>query len=430
MVDSAVSQARGSLKLTIARLFDGMGYRHRYTAAGLLLALLCTVVRTDGSASYNGPAPPVNAAFFGMHIHRAAAGTAWPAVSFAGWRLWDAGVSWPELEPVRGKWDFSLLDQYTRIAAEHHVEILLTLGLTPTWASARPREQSSYRKGNAAQPQDLTDWEEYVRVVATRYKGVIHNYEVWNEPNVKGTFTGNAEDMLQLSRAAYSVLKSVDPGITVVSAAPTSDNGVAWLDRYLELGACHYADVIGYHFYVTPHPPEAMIALIQRIRTSLNNHNCGDKPIWNTESGWTSPKQFASEQEAAGYVMRTYVLNWLMGVQRCYWYAWDNRNWSTLDLTSAAGNQMTKAGAAYATVREWMVGASLHSCARQSSGVWTCNLNRADSTAWIVWTEQSGLQFQVPADWQIRSMVSWTGQRSTPGPTVTLGPAPLLLVRN
>jgi hypothetical protein len=370
----------------------------------------------------------VDAALFGMHIHRAAAGTAWPTVSLAGWRLWDANVSWPQLEPERGKWDFKLLDRYTRIAAERHVGILLTLGLTPAWASARPEEPSNYGKGNAAEPQRLADWEEYIRVVATRYKDVIRSYEVWNEPNVKGTFTGSPQTMLELSRAAYRVLKSIDPSITVVSPSPTADAGVSWLEQFLALGGCRYADVIGYHFYVTPKPPEAMISLIQKVRTSLRREGCENKPLWNTESGWASPKHFRSDEEAAGYLIRTYIMNWLMGVQRCYWYAWDNHNWSTLNLTSPAGNQMTKAGAAYGTMRDWLLGAVLHSCARQPSGIWTCNFDRSGSASWVVWSDQRTQPFAVPAAWQVRSLASWTGEVSTVGSSVAVGPAPVLLL--
>ncbi len=65
-----------------------------------------------------------------------------------------------------------------------------------------------------------------MRTVATRYKGVIHSYEIWNEPNLKGTFTGDTKAMLELSRSAYQVLKSVDPTIIVVSPAATTEDGI------------------------------------------------------------------------------------------------------------------------------------------------------------------------------------------------------------
>jgi len=348
-------------------------------------------------------------------------------VPFAGWRLWDAGVTWSQVEPAPGKWNFDLLDRYAHIATEHNVDILLTLGLTPAWASARPGEPSAYGKGNAAEPQQLADWEQYVRVVATRYKGVIRNYEIWNEPNVKGTFSGSPQAMLRLSRAAYRILKSVDPAITVVSPAATAGDGVSWLGEYLQKGGCAYADVIGYHFYVTPEPPEKMVPLIKKVDTTIRRHDCQNKPVWNTESGWTGPKRFSSDEEAAGYMMRTYLLNWLLGVQRCYWYAWDNHNWSTLDLTSRSDNTITNAGAAYGVLHSWTLGSVLSSCERERSGIWICQLDRGSSSDRVIWSESGRQSFAIPPPWHVRTTTTWTGQREAPTAPLNVGPAPVLL---
>ncbi len=396
----------------------------------LLIAILLAIVFSpppDKPSLHSGPAEPVDPAYFGMHIHRAASNTAWPPVPFEEWRLWDAGVAWPQLEPERGKWDFARLDAYVTIAAEHHVEILLTLGLTPGWASSRPDEASAYGKGNAAAPLNLNDWEEYVRVVATRYKGRIHNYEIWNEPNVKGTFTGTAAELLKLSQSAYGELKSVDPTITVVSPSATAEDGVTWLDTFLAQGGCAYADVIGYHFYVTPAAPEAMIPLIRKVKESMRRRNCEDRPLWNTETGWAKPRAFSSEEEAAGYLMRTYQLNWLMDVRRCYWYAWDNHNWSTLDLTARDADRMTKAGAAYGVIHQWMVGGVLRSCSHRRSGIWICEVEREGSKDRIVWSEEGTADFTVPPAWRAQHISNWAGVTTEAGVHIKVGPAPVLL---
>jgi hypothetical protein len=403
--------------------------RYAFSSLAVLLVFLSAVATRD-SASFDGPTQPVDAAFFGMHIHHAAEGTEWPAVPFADWRLWDSGVTWPQLEPERGKWNFTLLDRYAELAREHHVEILLTLGLTPAWASSRPREASAYKPGNAAEPQNIADWEAYVRTVATRYKGVIHNYEIWNEPNEKGTFTGSAKAMVGLSQAAYRTLKSVDPTITVISPSATADPGVSWLNEFLRQGGCPYSDVIGYHFYVTPEPPEKMVSLIQRVQASLHKQGCNSKPLWNTESGWAKPKHFPCDEEATGYLMRSCLLNWLLGVKRFYWYAWDNHNWSTLDLTSSSENKMTSAGAAYGVVHAWMLGAVLRSCNRQPSGVWTCQLHHGGTTSRIMWSETGPNTFAVPASWRVRRVTSWTGEVSGPSAELSVGQAPLLIEGN
>ena len=65
--------------------------------------------------------------------------------------------------------------------------------------------------------------------------------------------------MADLSRVAYQTLKSIDSTITVVSPSATTDSGVSWLDQFLQQGGCQYSDVFGYHFYVTPEPPEKAI---------------------------------------------------------------------------------------------------------------------------------------------------------------------------
>lgn len=392
-----------------------------------LLLFLLAGVAADDSESYLGRQAPILPEYFGMHIHRAASGIPWPSVPFASWRLWDSGVAWPQLQPARDKWNFALLDRYVELAQQHHVEILLTLGPTPSWASARPEEGSAYQPGEAAPPRDLADWAKYVHTVALRYKGVIRNYEIWNEPNVKGTFTGSPEEMLQLARLAYEQLKAVDPGITVVSPSPTAIAGIDWLAKYLQAGGCRYSDVVGYHFYVTPEPPEAMIPLIQNVKDLLRAKDCGNKPLWNTESGWAAPKRFSSDSDAAGYLMRAYIVNWLMGVDRLYWYSWDNHNWSTLETTRRDGDAKTSVGNAYGVIHSWLAGAVMESCSVPKSKVWVCELKRGQAKSWIVWAAGPEQSFRSPESWQVKRLSRWAGQSSAPGIAIQTGPAPIYL---
>ena len=97
-----------------------------------------------------------------MHIHHAGGTTAWPGVPVPEWRLWDARVSWPQIEPRKSQWDFRTLDAYLALAKEHDSDVLLPLGLSPQWASARPNEKSAYQPGFAAEPSDTELWRDYV----------------------------------------------------------------------------------------------------------------------------------------------------------------------------------------------------------------------------------------------------------------------------
>jgi hypothetical protein len=93
--------------------------------------------------------------------------------------------------------------------------------------------------------------------------------------------------MVELSREAYKILKSIDPSVIDISPSATSrDRGVAWLDEYLANGGGNYIDVVGFHFYTAPRPPELMLDFINKVKKTMLRHNVGGKPLWNTESGW------------------------------------------------------------------------------------------------------------------------------------------------
>ena len=315
-------------------------------ANAFLLAVLLIVLPSACQENPSIPAmsdQPIPASFFGMHIHRAGGATPWPEVPFAEWRLWDAFVAWPSLEPRKGQWHFEMLDRYVALAERGGVGLLLPLGLSPAWASSRPSEKSTYSPGNAAEPTDIRDWRTYVRTVATRYKGRIHEYEIWNEPNLKGFWTGDVGQMIDLTREAYEVIHRIDPDARVVSPSATGPNGAGWLREFLRRGGGQYVDVIGYHFYVMPQPPEMMVPLINNVREVMRENGAGAKPLWNTETGWGYPRPFPSRELAASYLVRAHLLAWSSGVQRFYWYAWDNHTWVSLQTTEPDNSTLNRA---------------------------------------------------------------------------------------
>jgi len=377
-----------------------------------------------------------------MHIHRAGSLGHWPA-AFGAWRLWDAHVAWPNLEPSPGQWRFEALDQLVELASAHHVEVLLPLGMSPSWASARPAEVSSYAKGATAEPADLERWRDYVRTVAQRYKGRVRHYEIWNEPNLKSFYTGSTAAMLELAREAYTTLKAVDPDIIVVSPSATERGGIAWLDDYLRRGGAQYADVIGYHFYVAPLEPEAMVPMIRDVQQVLRRHGVF-KPVWNTESGWMIPSRqkavapragsglysrVVNEEDAAAFVVRACILNWASGVERLYWYAWDNY---LMGLVEPDGRTVKQAGLAYQNVQEWMTGARVRECQAGPGALWTCQVTReAGNDAWIVWNPNAKSEFAAPQAWRVQRVRTLAGvtRALAAGERIAVGAMPVLLER-
>jgi hypothetical protein len=416
----------------------------RETLGMVLVLFVLPILRSQPASSLQltPPSTVVPASLFGLHIHRPGADT-WPQVPFAEWRLWDSKATvWYNLEPRKGQWSFVQTDQDVALAQQRGVGLLMTLGQTPPWASSRPDEPPTWRHGGAAPPSNEADWKNYVRTVATRYKGHIHEYEIWNEPNLKEFFTGTPEQLVTLAKDAYQVIHEVDPTATVVSPSITTAYGVTWLNSYLDAGGGAYADVIGYHFYVSPDMPEAEIDVIQRVKSALSAHGIR-KQIWNTEIGWFIHSDFQdiqpnkgsftrvlSAEEALAYVMRSYVLNWASGISRVYWYDWDG---NPMGLGDNLGKQKKPAAEGYRAIEEWLSGAIIRSCSRADDNSWTCGLNREGRSEWIVWNPDHTVMKAVPPSWKVNEILtlSSTGTISSRpfngGNTIQYAPLPALL---
>lgn len=357
--------------------------------------LLLTTGPAVSSAAEFKATPP---GYVGMHIHRSDLGTKWPNVSFGSWRLWDAYVSWPQLEPSKGAWDFSRLDRYVAMAKIQNVEILLPLGLTPQWASARPNEKSGYSPGFAAEPNDVEDWRRYVRTVATRYRGRIYQYEIWNEVNIPGFYSGTTEALAKLTCEAGKILKEVDPQNILVSPSIVgTGKHLEWHTKLLENGITDCVDAIGHHFYVPKTQPEAMIEDIRNVRRVLQKNGAHHLPLWNTEAGWWientdgTPEtgidktwKRVSAIDSAGIIARALIIGRSAGLERYFLYAWDNKGMGFIEPSTQA---LKPAASAIGDVAQWLRDWNLGSC-RPQKEIWVCELvSNSGQRAWIVWTE-------------------------------------------
>jgi len=335
----------------------------------------------------------VTADFFGLHIHRADRGTAWPAVTFGSWRLWDAHVTWADLEPKQNEWDFSRLDRYVAMAALTRVDLLLPLAKTPAWASARPSEVSAYQRGNASEPKDLDLWRDYVQKIGERYKGKIRHYEIWNEPSDKNFFTGSVDSLVILTCEARRILKAIDPDVRIVSPASAGGGrNVDYLDKFLSSGGSECIDIVAHHFYVYQYGPEAMIPMIKSVRSVMKKNGVESLPLWNTEAGWwlgsgdgspehamvtnTPWKKYVGDA-AATLPFRTFLIALSEGVDRFYWYAWDNRNGLGMLEASSQSEKTSVEGWRFAVSK--LLGAKQVKC-RPNNTRWHCTVLNSDST--------------------------------------------------
>jgi len=386
--------------------------------------------------------------YFGMHFFYTAADMRWPGEkptwipeSVGSWRLWDAyGTEWRYLEPKKGVWQFEYLDRYVNQAEAKGIDLLLTLGQTPRWASARPNEPTPSGFGNAAEPFDMSDWARYVHTVATRYRGKIKNYEIWNEPKFTevephlsdkgfaGYFSGSATKMVEMTRVAAKVIHEIDAEARVVSPSIVGHHhGLRRLESFLAAGGGDAVDVVGFHFYfVDTISPEALPPFVKRVRKVMERHGIAHKPLWNTESGLVIQRQNAkvaplspggkgvlgtvlSDKTASEFVARYLVLGAISGIERYYWFAWDSASMGFFN--GPKPRTLNKGGTAYATTSRWLTGALLRACSEEGD-VWRCDLanpNTGDQ-ALLIWSAQGVREVDLGPNWKLNNFETIYGE--------------------
>jgi hypothetical protein len=233
----------------------------------------------------------------------------------------DAGIHWLRQEfpwediEIHGKGDFedrrhdphrSAWDKYDHIVAlaeRYDLEIIARLSNPPAWSRAQ-----GDAAGTLAPPDNLDDYGDYVEEVVRRYRGRIHHYQIWNEPNIYpewGEQPVSPEAYTELLKVGYERVKEVCPECVVISGAlaqtiplgPRDLNDFIFLQRMYDAGASAYFDVLamqGYGLWSGPtdRRMRARVLNFSRplyLREIMVGNGDESKAIWITEMNWNSP---------------------------------------------------------------------------------------------------------------------------------------------
>jgi outer membrane protein assembly factor BamB len=261
----------------------------------------------------------INVFMFGTDTERVLALT-----DIGGFRWVRQQIHWRDLEGEQGQFVWKPLDQIVSAARARDMQLLLSVVRSPPWATA---------DGNTGLPDDPAAMADFMRTVATRYRGRVAAYQVWNEPNLAHEGGGAPvppEDYLALLEAVYPAIKEGDPCALVVSAAMASTNrpdpavaseDLPYFDTLYTLNNGAFlraADVVALHPGAGTNPPAARWSAdepeqshqyfrhVERVREIMQRY--GDqRPVWITEYGWTVTRaegapQPVSEQQQANYL--------------------------------------------------------------------------------------------------------------------------------
>ena len=210
---------------------------------------------------------------------------------------WGKGfVNWATVEPEPGNFRWIDPDNIVEAMGDQQVKILMRVHGTPAWA--RPAD-SSYTHP----PDDMADFGLFMTALATRYKGQVAAYEIWNEPNLNYEWGNQQPDPVaytEMLKVAYMAVKSVDPDALVITGglattgdgSPTAYGDLAFLQGMYDAGAKDYADAIGSHPYTFGRSPDEVdpwglsLSRVEEQYEIMKANGDDARPIWITELGW------------------------------------------------------------------------------------------------------------------------------------------------
>jgi hypothetical protein len=193
------------------------------------------------------------------------------------------GFAWREIEGMgKGQYDWSVTDRIVDQSESIGLNMIARLDNDPSWAGGR-----SYPNAEGvimSPPGNLQDFADFCTAVASRYKGRIAAYQIWNEPNLQREWGGKAPNpaaYVEMLKVGYQAIKKADPNAIVITAglAPTTRwDSVAMPDtEYLKqmyaAGAKPYFDALGAHGAGYKAPPEMDPGA---VANDPNYYNVGD----------------------------------------------------------------------------------------------------------------------------------------------------------
>jgi hypothetical protein len=240
---------------------------------------------------------------------------------------WTKGyVNWATVEPEKGEFRWIDPDNITEAFGDQELKILMRVHGTPDWA--RPADTHFSHP-----PTDMADFGRFMTALATRYKGQVAAYEIWNEPNLNyewGYLEPDPAAYTEMLKVAYTAVKKADPAALVISGglATTGDGSetaygdLAFLQGMYEAGARGSFDAFGSHPYaygLSPDDSQVDGLSLDRVVAQhelMAANGDGQIPIWITETGWVLQTNWnlgehqaigVTEEQQGEYLTRSYA---------------------------------------------------------------------------------------------------------------------------
>ncbi|HFJ8951998.1 TPA: cellulase family glycosylhydrolase [Serratia liquefaciens] len=191
--------------------------------------------------------------------------------------------------------------------------------------------------GYPTTPEAINAFANYAYWTASKYKGKIKYYEIWNEwtnstaIKPKPPKPPAPEVFVALVKATAAAVKKADPDAIIMtgSANPTGTRDPSWVDKIVKLGVLNYVDGLSIHPYsygndsYAVRAPEGNLSVVDQFEAKLAKTAGRSVPIYITEIGVPTyeGKGGLSKDLAAQYIVKyTFLAKSRPYIKGVWWY--------------------------------------------------------------------------------------------------------------
>lgn len=225
---------------------------------------------------------------------------------------------WGTIEPERGKYNWAFNDSVVNIARKNGISVYAIAAYWPSWT----REYSK---------EGIDDYIIFLKELVRHYKNDIHQWEIWNEPNIF-FWQGPKEMYAELLMKSYIAIKDIDSTARVLGIS-TAGIDFDFIQMMQELQAPF--DILTIHPYRSKLVESEFINELKRASAMVKLPGGKQRPVWITEMGWTTyapHNSWVQEgflptplREQAELIVRSYLSCIISGINpKVFWY--DLRN--------------------------------------------------------------------------------------------------------
>lgn len=189
---------------------------------------------------------------------------------------------WARCEQVKGVYDFEWLDKIIDDALVQRVQPWLQTSYgNPIYEGGG---EATLAGGIPTSEVALQAWDNWVQALVARYKNKVHEWEIWNEPDISKKFT--SDEFAEFHVRTADIIKNEQPKARIIALGLAGLGRVEYVESILEIlkakGKLDHFDVLTFHGYTAR--PEAIYGQVTNLRNLVTTYR-DDIELWQGENG-------------------------------------------------------------------------------------------------------------------------------------------------